>query len=177
MKKFFSYLIFFILIFSSASLACSIEKLNLNNNFNDLKINDVFKTLFKKETKDNNDIFNKYTIPIEAICENNYGGFLSEIYTKNDKIFKVLFINSTVDKKILLELSKKKYFLNFEFENKISNKNNLNSQIKKTNAYYYYTYFPQDPLNNRGFLEIFEIVNPSYSEKIRTTDEMKEEVK
>jgi len=177
MKLFIKIIFIYLFVFLTPSFSCSLDKLNLNNNFNDLKINNIFTSHFKKETKNNNNIFNKYILPIEEICINQYGGFLLEVYSKNDKIFRIVFINSTINKKVLLELAKNNYSLNFQFETKIEQNTNHNSQIKKDNRYYYYNYFAQDPTNNRGFLEIFEIVNPQLAQEIRTIDEMKEEIK
>ena len=169
-----TFLYFF--IFLTKSFACSIDKLKIGSDFNTIKIDEIFLTLFKSETELGGKTYTKYTIPIEAICKRDYGGFLLEIDTSENKIFRILFINSITKDKILLNLSKKVYSIEFKFENEINGSKNLNSEIKKTGNYYYYSFFHKNSLENLNSLEIFEIVDPNYSQYLRIVDEMNEEI-
>jgi len=176
MKLFSKILFLYFFIFLTKSFSCSIDKLKLGYNFNDIEIDEIFLNLFKSETELDGKKYNKYTIPVEAICQRDYGGFLLEIDTQENKIFRILFINSVTKEKVLLKLSKKIYSLDFTFENKSDENRNLNSEIKRDSKYFYYSYFKKDPLENRNSLEIFEIVDPDYSQYLRTVDEMREEI-
>jgi hypothetical protein len=175
-KKIFIIIFLYFFIFLTKSFACSIDKLKIGSDINTIKIDKIFLSLFKLETELDGKKYNKYTIPVEAICIRDYGGFLLEIDTQNNKIFRVLFINSVTKEKVLLKLSKKIYSLDFTFENKSDENLNLNSEIKKDSKYFYYSYFKENPLESRNSLEIFEIVDPDYSQYLRTVDEMSEEI-
>ena len=174
MKLFYKILFLYFFIFLTKSFPCSIDKLKIGSDFNTIKIDEIFLTLFKSETELDGKSYTKYTIPIEAICKKDYGGFLLEIDTSENKIFRILFINSITTDKVLLNLSKKVYSIEFKFENEINGSKNLNSEIKKIRNYYY-SYFHKNALENLNSLEIFEIVDPNYSQYLRTVNEMNEE--
>ncbi len=176
MKLFYKILFLYFFVFLTKSFSCSIDKLKIGSDFNTIKIDKVFLNFFKSETELDGKNYSKYTIPIEAICERDYGGFLIEIDTSENKIFRILFINSVTTDKVLLNLSKKVYSTEFKFENEINGSKNLNSEIKKKRSYYYYSYFHKNSLENLNSLEIFEIVDPNYSQYLRTVDQMNEEI-
>jgi len=138
MKLFYKILFLYFFIFLTKSFPCSIDKLKIGSDFNTIKIDEIFLTLFKSETELDGKSYTKYTIPIEAICKKDYGGFLLEIDTSENKIFRILFINSITTDKVLLNLSKKVYSIEFKFENEINGSKNLNYEIKKIRNYYYY---------------------------------------
>mgnify|MGYP001235218716 FL=1 len=138
MKLFYKILFLYFFIFLTKSFPCSIDKLKIGSDFNTIKIDEIFLTLFKSETELDGKSYTKYTIPIEAICKKDYGGFLLEIDTSENKIFRILFINSITTDKVLLNLSKKVYSIEFKFENEINGSKNLNYKIKKIRNYYYY---------------------------------------
>ena len=152
MKLFYKILFLYFFIFLTKSFPCSIDKLKIGSDFNTIKIDEIFLTLFKSETELDGKSYTKYTIPIEAICKKDYGGFLLEIDTSENKIFRILFINSITTDKVLLNLSKKVYSIEFKFENEINGSKNLNSEIKKIRNYYYYSYFHKNSLEKRELI-------------------------
>ena len=155
------YIYILILVFFSKNLfACDLTQLNLDNDLNSLGISDDQKNLIINIKTEN---FTEHHFPVELICKNAFQDFSLEIFTFENKIFKIKYLNFINKDKPLLSLSKKIYGLDFKFNDQNLNNNFLNSQILDNNKYSYYTFSS----TKDNFFEVFEIINPNIDNMFR----------
>lgn len=142
--------ILIIVFFSNITIACDLDNLNIGKKFSDISIGELEKTLIAKSKLNN---FTKIIIPIEILCENNLRDIIIDVYTFDEKIFKLSFTNSDFQNKNLLKISRDIYKINFNLDKDLKKKITT-LQFNKDNKYFFY-YF--DEIKK---FEKFEIIEP-----------------
>lgn len=142
--------ILILVFFSNVAFACDLVNLNIGKKFSDISLGELEKTLITK-SKFNN--FTKIIIPIEILCENSLRDIIIDVYTFDEKIFKLSFTNSDFQNKNLLKISKDIYKINFNFDKDLKKKF-ITLQLIKDNKYFFYY------LDQIKKFEKFEITEP-----------------
>ncbi len=149
------FLIFFVL--TSKSYSCDLSGLNLGNDFDSIKLNEIQKSLISGDRIDN---FQTKFIPIEILCE-NLNSMEIKLSLLNNEMFYIAYFNYDLKNQSLLNISKEIYNLDFKFQEDLKNLNYKYLQILEEKKNYFYHY---DKINN---LEILELINPSLNNQYR----------
>jgi hypothetical protein len=149
------FLIFFVL--TSKSYSCDLSGLNLGNDFDSIKLNEIQKSLISGDRIDN---FQTKFIPIDILCE-NLNSMEIKLSLLNNEMFYIAYFNYDLKNQSLLNISKEIYNLDFKFQEDLKNLNYKYLQILEEKKNYFYHY---DKINN---LEILELINPSLNNQYR----------
>jgi len=149
------FLIFFVL--TSKSYSCDLSGLNLGNDFDSIKLNEIQKSLISGDRIDN---FQTKFIPIDILCE-NLNSMEIKLSLLNNEMFYIAYFNYDLKNQSLLNISKEIYNLDFKFQEDLKNLNYKYLQILEEKENYFYHY---DKINN---LEILELINPSLNNQYR----------
>src|SRR5210317_435163 len=149
------FLIFFVL--TSKSYSCDLSGLNLGNDFDSIKLNEIQKSLISGDRIDN---FQTKFIPIDILCE-NLNSMEIKLSLLNNEMFYIAYFNYDLKNQSLLNISKETYNLDFKFQEDLKNLNYKYLQILEEKKNYFYHY---DKINN---LEILELINPSLNNQYR----------